>query len=594
MTPLVLPVGDETSAVDGTGSTRRNRPYFSYKKLCFMSLVLCADYVHGFTFNSLTITQSNLKFQGKAITRYGARIAATRMEGLLQTVSEHLSSAIDTVPVQRPENFTFKSNSRINKRGASIDSNVTAVLNRNPSFPESVGNLLVSNDENDKVGVDHDEKSRLEQISVTRTVVASLFQKANGRSASSRRTSQTSVGDRRVGSASWHGDQGVRVTNTIMDVLRKTARGISSSVPSNLSETDPLPGNDRDPLSQDVSNTGKYQTSLAPSGTLSRISQSIIHSAIDEMLRVRRSAESTESIAKIVSSKDASQASPASAAFSSFHTRRMGILGDAMISKHPGIIDKEPITSCSYSMRSMSGASTTTTVNVRLATPADDVDVAYLRMSVFSDISPDLRSQFCARSCQAIAARRLRGAICFVATQNPSHDAKGHSRESIIGSAECSYHEFFGTKLGRRRQQNALMYITEVAVNPSVRRRGVGTSILQAIEIWAQLQSQDGYAIESLYLHVDVSNRNAIQLYEKAGFFKVFSQDPMFSEFTSVLNLQPGATPGREHYLLCKNLVAHPVWLNDQYDDPSVHTKLIASSGKHFPILGQFGIEIPA
>lgn len=234
-------------------------------------------------------------------------------------------------------------------------------------------------------------------------------------------------------------------------------------------------------------------------------------------------------------------------------------------------------------MRSLNGS----TVQVRLATPADDVDVAYLRMSVFSDIAPALRPQFCARSCQAMAARRLRGAICFVATQE--------GPDTIVGSAECSYHEFFGTQLGRCRQQNALLYITEVAVHPSVRRRGIGTLILRAIETWAQQQARDGYVVESLYLHVDVANRHAIQLYEKAGFFQVPSQETMFSEFTAVLNLQPGATQGREHYLLCKNLVAHPVWLKDHYDHPPVGTKVITtSSGKHFPILGQFGIEIPA
>jgi ribosomal protein S18 acetylase RimI-like enzyme len=116
------------------------------------------------------------------------------------------------------------------------------------------------------------------------------------------------------------------------------------------------------------------------------------------------------------------------------------------------------------------------TLSVRVATPDDDMQIANLRLSVFSDFSSELRSQFCARSCQVLADRRLRGATCLVATC-PS--GRNSPSDIILGSVECSVHEFFATKLGRRRPKYSTLYITEVAVSPSARRCGVGSKLLQ-------------------------------------------------------------------------------------------------------------------
>ncbi len=280
-----------------------------------------------------------------------------------------------------------------------------------------------------------------------------------------------------------------------------------------------------------------------------------------------------------------------------------------------------------------------TITQVRFARPQDDMDVAYLRMSVFSDMMMNsyndqsqndlIRSHFCTRSCQAMASRRLRGAVCFVATTTriPSamspHD-NNHVRteeiieddphEIVVGSIECSYHEFFHTRLGARRKQYALLYITEVAVHSSVRRRGMGTKLLNAVERYAtQLGSsfvcsndndEDENVIESLYLHVDVSNRGAIRMYEQCGYYKVLSNDPIYTEFTTGLNLQPGATRGREHYLLCKDLVPNPVWLsshhgtNNGHENPRTTTTHDDDTNRQpqqrHPILSRLGIEIPA
>jgi hypothetical protein len=74
---------------------------------------------------------------------------------------------------------------------------------------------------------------------------------------------------------------------------------------------------------------------------------------------------------------------------------------------------------------------------------------------------------------------------------------------------------------------------------------------------------------ESLYLHVDVHNEGALRLYEEhMGFVRVDQTDPMYSEFTTSLNLHDGATRGRNHYLLCKHLQA-PTWLDTSRPTPS-------------------------
>lgn len=67
--------------------------------------------------------------------------------------------------------------------------------------------------------------------------------------------------------------------------------------------------------------------------------------------------------------------------------------------------------------------------------------------------------------------------------------------------------------------------------------------------------------IETVYLHVDVENESALALYEKAGYQILDAREPMFLEFTTKLNLHDGATKGRNHYLLSKDLVECPTWL---------------------------------
>ena len=68
--------------------------------------------------------------------------------------------------------------------------------------------------------------------------------------------------------------------------------------------------------------------------------------------------------------------------------------------------------------------------------------------------------------------------------------------------------------------------------------------------------------IETIYLHVDVENKAACSLYEKAGYEILDVNDSVYKEFTTSLNLHDGATKGRKHHLLCKKISKHQTWLS--------------------------------
>ena len=268
------------------------------------------------------------------------------------------------------------------------------------------------------------------------------------------------------------------------------------------------------------SSGAKARQSAVASG---KVSSSSIHSAIAEILD---SNVESSSIHREYMDYPVCSTPPA-----------MGILGEPTITPQPPTVSVP-----------LCGSDDGTIV--RIATPMDDFDIAHLRLSVFSDFSGDQSSQFCSRSCQAIAHRRKRGAVCIVA-----FNSEGQGRCRILGTAECSFHEFYGTELGRRRPQSSIIYVTEVAVHPAFRRQGVGSLLLNAIHVYAVRQR-----IETIYLHVDVTNNGAISLYEKCGYRKTDASEPVFEEFTKSLNLQPGATKGRIHSLLFKD-VRLATWL---------------------------------
>jgi ribosomal protein S18 acetylase RimI-like enzyme len=198
--------------------------------------------------------------------------------------------------------------------------------------------------------------------------------------------------------------------------------------------------------------------------------------------------------------------------------------------------------------------SDTSAIDVRVATAADDLDIATLRLSVFSDLTPQTRKIFIDRSRHLLSARRRRGAVCIVATI-PKNSPK--EQDSIVGTAEISFHEFYYTRLGKARLKDSILYVTEVAVNSKYRRKGVASLMMESIDMVAKIRN-----VETIYLHVDVTNVGALRLYEKAGFQRLSKYDPVFMEFTTKLNLHDGATKGRNHFLMSKD-IRSPTWLGD-------------------------------
>lgn len=240
----------------------------------------------------------------------------------------------------------------------------------------------------------------------------------------------------------------------------------------------------------------------------------------------------------------------------------MGLFGETIQSKEQ--------MNCVPKMGTLLTSSRTTTA--RVATSKDDLEIANLRLSVFANFNPESLRIFCERSCQLLSTRRQRGATCIVATataigsdneetRTESLPAAADRREGkgpIVGTAEISFHEFSETRLGYSRPKDSILYITEVAVDAIYRRKGVAKLMMEAIDNLANIRE-----VETIYLHVDVTNFGAVHLYERAGYRKLESDNPIFLEFTTKLNLHDGATKGRNHYLLAKDL-RRPTWLNIQ------------------------------
>jgi len=78
-------------------------------------------------------------------------------------------------------------------------------------------------------------------------------------------------------------------------------------------------------------------------------------------------------------------------------------------------------------------------------------------------------------------------------------------------------------------------------------------------------------------------------LYERAGYRVASLDESVFMEFTTSLNLHPGATKGRDHFLLNKDL-RPATWLDDGGEVDVSNT----SSPHEKTLVGQLGFEIPA
>ena len=224
-------------------------------------------------------------------------------------------------------------------------------------------------------------------------------------------------------------------------------------------------------------------------------------------------------------------------------------------------------------------------ISVRSSVPGslDDMFIANLRLSVFSNFDEERQNIFRARSVEVLNRRRRRGAVALVAElphdeyrnvrsdndlstrivaghrYNARIDQRTAPQKKITGSVECSQHEFHRTVLGTSRPESSLLYVTEVAVCPEARRCGVGRTLMKGVEEVAVLRG-----VESIYLHVDVTNYAAIAMYEEAGYVKLDKMRPIYAQFTASLNLHDGALMGRCHYLMCKHLT-ETTWIDSYH-----------------------------
>ena len=349
---------------------------------------------------------------------------------------------------------------------------------------------------------------------------------STARTASTKDT--TSVGKRRVGSASKARQQGPGATQRFMDAVRKSA--VSNKPVVDDTSSTPLqqqpPSEKEDPSSalnsalkspQSVSTsagtTGAAALPTTKQPTKLNLSASRIQAAMLELMerQMKDHLGSTGGVAGGASSSTGWKPPPAALQRRPSSSSSQSIESPFPRTPPPGTVLLPATTSSSTRSRITKNSNNHAQedlifpdcLTVRTTTPRSDTEVAQLRLSVFSDFSPEVRRQLVSRSVKAVVSRRMQGATCLIATAPASvgvtdavtaarkeNEKRGHSRyynhhhynrpqPIILGSAECSFHEFQGTTLGYQRPEQSILYVTEVAVSPSARRKGVGGKLLQ-------------------------------------------------------------------------------------------------------------------
>jgi len=204
----------------------------------------------------------------------------------------------------------------------------------------------------------------------------------------------------------------------------------------------------------------------------------------------------------------------------------------------------------------------------------DDISSFSSSRSLKQTMSNSLFAEMCA-STSSSSPLSLPSPSSTTTSSTTSREAQIEQEEGdiewILGSLECSSHEFVNTELGRKRPISKVLYLTEVAVSPEARRCGAGTLLLQGVDKLAATRK-----IESIYLHVDVTNQAALDLYQKSG-YQLLDRRPnaynvdayMYEEFTYKLNLHDGYIKGRCHYLMVKHYVKNPTWLDESESESS-------------------------
>jgi ribosomal protein S18 acetylase RimI-like enzyme len=113
----------------------------------------------------------------------------------------------------------------------------------------------------------------------------------------------------------------------------------------------------------------------------------------------------------------------------------------------------------------------------------------------------------------------------------------------IVGVCDVSRHEF--DLPTHSLAPDYALYLTALAVHPALRRRGVASSLLKAVDAHAK-----GEGLAQVILHVEDDNDAAIAFYEAQEFVRV-KVDKDLRQFGTALGLNPDI-----HYLFSRSVVS--------------------------------------
>lgn len=146
---------------------------------------------------------------------------------------------------------------------------------------------------------------------------------------------------------------------------------------------------------------------------------------------------------------------------------------------------------------------------IRTADYTDLEHVVDLRVAVFY---PELRGvqSFHDKILSKLCVRREKGAEYLLAESDDG---------TLLGTIEFSPSDFTETSMqdiGYARK----LYLMDLAVQPSARRTGVATRLLDSVQEYARIHD-----FRDVYLHTEVGNDSARLLYAKNGFFEILPLD---------------------------------------------------------------------
>jgi len=154
-----------------------------------------------------------------------------------------------------------------------------------------------------------------------------------------------------------------------------------------------------------------------------------------------------------------------------------------------------------------------------------------LRAEVFANSSVPLTIESKLRHIKHLLTRRAKGSVVLVATARDL--LSPFSEEVVIGSLECSTHEFEDGKSPFLHDAAHIckLYVTEMCVKETFRRQGVASSLLKAV---------DGVAFNTgaayVCLFCERINQGASRLYDSLQYHEV-GHSPSVEAFAEALGL---------------------------------------------------------